>query len=680
MASPLKDVTNLVKDAVRSSADQSRSVIQGVTTTEHANGLAGSEHQDQDRVTLNSAPANAEERTAPSHQSSTCDEAFALPGDSDTKENEMVPRSEQGVRTAAPSASHLAEPSPTHLPQGVDAESLHPETEAIVRQVEYYLSDENLVNDQHLLSRTGQAGTGWVSINEILGFKKMRQYKPRSKVKASVATSKVLELQGKFIRRRMPLKIAPKVEPRLDPKRKRDHVLANKPWLTKGMLQPTGFEEYATEGPITPQQFEEERRLFDPEDAFTSRIEYAVTRFTGRKKMHQASRAVFSKFLLFGGFETLTHMFAGGLGKQEFEEYDKEEILQMKANFGVSASVADGVDEHSLDSGSWVVDFAGMAKAFLSSEFFQHFDWDDEKVLHETTNILRKFYEYLLYHDVCPEYQQDIHRAIDTCHLADEEVPQLARLEHGLPGQFNMAASTLHDGLYAHIRPHDEAADWVIAGDQVGLSDNDAWLAFSAGIMAHATNEQMNEIFRARKNGKSLTVNTEEDVGLEIVRVEQGSEQAAQIYEDDRISGTFIKRTGKLHCRPWHHPGSAPRDLPPSIAAEDKAKQGEMYEFLVEEDILRYCQKGMKLEANIGKLANGIMWLDAVENVYPTFFKWTLNEQIRAWKEPGPPKAWMQRVGAQTAVEENRDVVKHEIADQTPDEIECSDGWRATAA
>ncbi|KAF2217097.1 hypothetical protein CERZMDRAFT_32474 [Cercospora zeae-maydis SCOH1-5] len=579
----------------------------------------------------------------------------------------MIPPVEQGARTAAPSACHLAEPPTIHLSRGIDAESLHPETEAIVRQVEYYLSDENLVTDQHLLTRTGPNGTGWVSVNEILGFKKMRQYKPRAEVKASVATSKVLELQGKFIRRRTPLKIAPKVQPRFEPKSQRDHVLVEKPWLTKGMLRPTGFEEYATEGPITPTQFEEERRLFDPEDAFTTRIEYAVTRFTGRKKMHQASLAVFSKFMRFGGFETLTHMFSGGLGKKELEEYDTEEILQMNARFGVSRSVLDGLDEHSLDSGSWVVDFAGMAKAFLSSEFFQHFNWNDEKVLHDTTNVLRKFYEYLLYHDVCPEYQEDIHRAIEVCHLADEEVPQLARLESGLPGQFNIAASTLHGGLYARIRPLDEGADWVLAGDQVGLSDKDAWLAFSAGIIAHAANEQMNDIFRARKSGKNLTVIMEEDVGLEIVRVEQGTEQAAQIYGDDRISGTFIKRTGKLHCKPWHHPGSAPRDLPPGTAAGDKAKNGEPYEFLVEEDILAHCKKGMKLEANVGKLENGIMWLDLVEYAYPTFFKWTLNEQIRDWKEPGPPKAWMQRASGKTRVKENQDVVKHEIADQTPD-------------
>ncbi|PPJ56532.1 hypothetical protein CBER1_03903 [Cercospora berteroae] len=671
MASPLKDVTNMVKDAVQSSVDQARSFIQGTTTDEDNNALHTKEHQ--------STSGNVDKGLAPPPPLSTGDQesgdveytnemarpkAFSIPDDGNTKKTEKAPVSEQAVETAGASASRTAQTPHAHVSQVIGTDGLHPETAAIVRQVEFYFSDENLVTDQHLLSRTGPGGIGWVSINEILGFKKMRQFKPRSKVKASVATSSMLEMkENKYIRRKAPLKVTPKVAPRMEPKRQRDQLLVQKPWLTKGMLVATGFEEYATDGPITPQQYEEERVLFDVEDAITTRLEYAVTRFSSRKKMHQASLAVFSKFLLLGGFESLTHMFAGGLDKKELEGYDKEEILQMKAKFGVSDVVVDGLDKHSLDAGSWLVDFAGMANAFLSSEFFQHFDWYDEKVLFEATNVLRKFYDYLLHHGVCPEYEEDIYRAIDVCRIANEEVPELARLDSGFPGQFNMAASTLHSGFYAQIRPFDGAADWVLAGDQIGLSDKDAWLAFSAGIMAHATNEQMNEIFRARKNGEKLTVVTEEDIGLEIVRVEQGSEQAAQIYEDDRIKGTFIKRTGKLHCKSWVHPGSAPQDLPPTVTD----KKTKTYEFWVEEDILQHCKKGMKLEANVGRLENGIMWLDLVDNVYPSFFKWTLNERMREWKEPGSPKAWMKRASGKQQVEESQDVVKHEIQDETPD-------------
>ena len=49
-----------------------------------------------------------------------------------------------------------------------------------------------------------------------------------------------------------------------------------KPWLTKGMLKETGFEEYFADAPITPAQYEENRQLYDPDNIFSARIEAAI--------------------------------------------------------------------------------------------------------------------------------------------------------------------------------------------------------------------------------------------------------------------------------------------------------------------------------------------------------------------------------------------------------------------
>ena len=542
-------------------------------------------------------------------------------------------------------------PTIHQLPGLLNGEELHPKTDEIVRQVEWYFSDDNLIGDAHLLARTGPTGDGWVSLNEILGFKKMRQFKPKLKVKASVATSELLEVQGKFIRRKAPLTKQIRVKPQISAKRERDTILVEKPWMTKGMLQPSGFEEYATEGPLTPAEFTLERRLFDPEEAFTTRIEYAANRFMNRKKMHQASANIFSKFMFFGGFAANTHMFTGGISKKELEEYDQDQILQMTAKIGVAESVVDGLDEYSMAPGSWVVDFEGMAKAFFSSEFLQRFDWSDAKVVHETTNVIRKFYEYLLYHDACPEYEDDIRDALDVLDLANEEIPKLANVSVEMPGSFNTAGSILHGGYQAQIRPYDTTADWVNQSDPVGLSDKDAWTILASGILAHGTDEQVDDIHQAHDEKTVPKVITEEDIGLEIVRIEPMSAEARSIYENDRIKGTFIKPTGKLHCKRWSHPGAAPRDLPAAVMAEEKRQKGKKYEFVVEEHILKNCVVGMKMEANVSQLENGFTWLDVVTNVYPSFFTWTLNERMRDWKQPGPPKSWMQRVSGKGEAE-----------------------------
>lgn len=88
----------------------------------------------------------------------------------------------------------------------------HQQMAEIIRQVEYYFSDENLPHDAHLLAKTGPTGQEWVSINEILSWKKMRSFKPPARVKAALCKSQALEVwRNKFIRRKAPLEVPSKL-------------------------------------------------------------------------------------------------------------------------------------------------------------------------------------------------------------------------------------------------------------------------------------------------------------------------------------------------------------------------------------------------------------------------------------------------------------------------------------
>jgi hypothetical protein len=85
-------------------------------------------------------------------------------------------------------------------------------------KVEYYFSDENLATDSHLLALCGGSQNEPVSLNQILGWKKMRQYKRKSQVIAALEKSTMLEvLQNengkKMIRRRVPFVEKPPPEP-----------------------------------------------------------------------------------------------------------------------------------------------------------------------------------------------------------------------------------------------------------------------------------------------------------------------------------------------------------------------------------------------------------------------------------------------------------------------------------
>jgi lupus La protein len=83
----------------------------------------------------------------------------------------------------------------------------------ILKQVEFYFSDENLPNDKFLWT-TSQKKNGWVPISTICQFSRMRRFRPISAVVDSLRQSQnLLEVSedGELVRRKTPL-VEPKKE------------------------------------------------------------------------------------------------------------------------------------------------------------------------------------------------------------------------------------------------------------------------------------------------------------------------------------------------------------------------------------------------------------------------------------------------------------------------------------
>jgi len=251
----------------------------------------------------------------------------------------------------------------------------HPEGESIRRQVEFYFSDQNLPNDKHLLELCGGTQNLPVSINEILGWRKMRRFKPKSQVIVALRKSAILEVvDNKRIRRRIPLlldnepddpelavdfasknkaditNVAPPPTPRLVPD-------PAKPWITKGLLKPTGFEDNFAEPPLSAEQAVEEQELYSPDEPFADRIEIAISRFQSRRKFHQSYLKHFTAWMKFGGLETGPRQFTGPLDDAVFEGRTAAEKALIMATF------FSGEDKD--DEEKWAVDFEGIAKAYL---------------------------------------------------------------------------------------------------------------------------------------------------------------------------------------------------------------------------------------------------------------------------------------------------------------------------
>jgi hypothetical protein len=362
------------------------------------------------------------------------------------------PSSDVGPTTmnAAPCPAAMPAPPPITVSSWKLPANTPPTNAAeIIAQVEYYFSDQNLRQDAHLLGMAGGDPMGPVNLKHIMSFNKMKKFKPMSAVRDALRHSNMVEVtpDNKHVRRKHSMKVSLLVKPRLDPNRQRKAELAEI-GLTKKMAEPTGFEDNATNGPLTPAEYEQDRQDYDPELGFCTCLENAVNKFNVRRKMHSNTRHIFEKFITFGGLDMNTGVFQGGPSKVEMKKQgvDKEEIERLSAHFSVPDYISNSLfaqEEGRVDEVTWTVDFMKVAKAFLSSEFLESFDWYDEKQVKTATKVLSNFYKFLLYHDVFPEYQKEIKACLDFCPVAEEELLKLGWVDRTLPGDFNAACSTI---------------------------------------------------------------------------------------------------------------------------------------------------------------------------------------------------------------------------------------------
>ncbi|KAF2459108.1 Argonaute siRNA chaperone complex subunit Arb1-domain-containing protein, partial [Lineolata rhizophorae] len=524
-------------------------------------------------------------------------------------------------------------------------------------QVEYYFSDENLPYDEHLLEKCGGVENKPVRIKHICGFPRMRKFKPFTQVVEALRRSAFLEVcSGNTIRRRVPLlpdmlvhsddsevEGGEKDEDKDKDNRKKEEKrglvpppkrMNQKTQKDTGMLKgSTGFEEFFAEAPLTPEQVKEESGLYDEKKPITERLEIAIHRYKQKRKFWTFAGQVFNRFLKYGGVEAKERQFTGPMDEVLTQNKDKGEVAQLLATHQL--------DPELDEADTWVVDFEGVAKGFFSSVYPVFTSSVTPRMTREATGILRNFYNYLMYHDVCPEYADSLVAARRICDLADRELPRVRRAGLRLPGAFNVSCSELHNGYWSgmfvgkdnsfiHGRS-DWAEDEAVADreldEEEGLEDGEETTGAPRVCQALGP-------IQARE----LT-----PMGLEVAHVEMPNERTLRFYEMARLNlrtdfkvGRAMQPVGKLHCRPWTPPAFVKYDLPVEEAAkQDLNSSDELLVFLVETDVLRTCFVGMKLDAVVGRMVNGMPFLDQINNTYASFYTYLPNELLSTpWKAP----------------------------------------------
>jgi hypothetical protein len=180
--------------------------------------------------------------------------------------------------------------------------------------------------------------------------------------------------------------------------------------------------------------------------------------------------------------------------------------------------------------------------------------------------VLRSLYNYLRYHRVCPEYDDQLQAALKMCDIAERELIKVDAAGLALPGDFNTSASTLfggaHAGLFAGDKSWAKEAEKVgVNVSEMGLREQEARIKFNTGVAALGTDEQQDLI-----GAPSLQIIKNGSTGLEVTAIILPDDTTREVYavqsETVRSKLGHLEPLGKLVCKVWHADDCDEWDLP----------------------------------------------------------------------------------------------------------------------
>lgn len=316
---------------------------------------------------------------------------------------------------------------------------------------------------------------------------------------------------------------------------------------------------------------------------------------------------------------------------------DKEQITESKSKVAIPKALREDLEKTRSGEAKYVVDFLGCMKGFLSRRAPVIYAFDTKKSVDLVTTTLERFMDYLMHHDVCPEYKQDILEARNFCREASRELWSCSEAQRWLPGDFNIACSTLFEGSYS--KNYDGETFWGDEDKQesnfVGQKAQEAAEIFGFAIAGTASQEVYDQYVSLTKGGEDFepleVVKVIKDQGFEIVDLVDPTADCKDLYKAN--SDTY-RPVGKVFAKSWVNPLSPQEDLTPEEQRQaDAQQQEECYEFFMEEIILRNLSVGQKITATIHQLNCGVWFFDEFTQILPDFETFLMNELMEDYKE-----------------------------------------------
>ncbi|KAF4506087.1 hypothetical protein G6O67_006207 [Ophiocordyceps sinensis] len=378
----------------------------------------------------------------------------------------------------------------------------------------------------------------------------------------------------------------------------------------------TGFEEFFADPPLTPHEASEEtNHIYARELPFEERIQSCIQRFRARRRLNQEQTRYFNEYLFLGGIDTTGKAF-GGLDDKDVRALTPAERLEATAADAVHSGSAADDRYYQGDGQHWSVDFTGVLAGFFSTSLVT-LTGGARAGMETAAALAENFLKYILHHDVCPEYDDDVKRALGLCAVAREEWPLVDELQHSLPGTFHLAAVALF------CPPSPE--DWNRASRRLPEGCDAKTIFYSACALVGEA-----EVLKAAQQGRP-SVAKEYTCSLEVVEIQQPCADVAERFGRLEVADSKLRAgpIGKAFFKPttiedgWENPAIAPLF----------GESGVMWLYF-EQSLLASMRPGMKMAMTIVELDAGIRFVKAVADVVPTFHTFLPQVLMKHYKQP----------------------------------------------
>ena len=368
-----------------------------------------------------------------------------------------------------------------------------------------------------------------------------------------------------------------------------------------------------------------------------SRILTAIQKFEQTRRLTPERRDVFYKWLHYGSI-----VIAPNIGGDHIntETMDKDEIATAKSQVVIPNELRENLDIDNPEKAKYAVDFLGCMKGFLSRRATEIWAFDTKEKVDLVTSTLERFMDYLLQHDVCPEYADEILETRNFCRDATDEIWSCVDAQRWLPGDFNIACSTLFGGNYG--RDYDGETYW---GDMekasgnvfVGQTAEEATQIFGYALAGAASEEVFRRYY-------SLWQGEEKEEGLRVVQIIKDHnfkiidlvDPTADCKDMYKQNTEKYRPVGKMIARAWKNPLAPPEDLSDDDEQDLTAEEslGEVYIFFIEEIIMQNLSVGQTISATVHKLNCGVWFFDEFTQIHPDFDTLLMNGIMEDYKEP----------------------------------------------